>query len=227
MGGKRVASGIQTISLGSVNCYLVPAGRDFVLIDTSLPQKRAELEAKLARAGCVFGTLKLIVLTHGDYDHAGNAAHLRERFGAKIVMHPADAGRVELADWSWNVKPKPDRFALPFRLVSRFVKPGPFDVFQPDAYVEDGQLLSDYGFDARILHLPGHTKGSIGVLTADGALFCGDLFDSLLGRPSLHFFIDDMAAAKASLQRLRTLPITTVHPGHGRPFRLDRVKGDP
>ena len=49
-----------------------------MLIDTGKPEKRADLVARLERAGCRPGDLRLIVLTHGDYDHAGNAAYLRE-----------------------------------------------------------------------------------------------------------------------------------------------------
>ena len=168
---------------------------------------------KLRIAGCTPGDLKLIVLTHGDYDHAGNAAYLRAKYGVGIAMHRADAGRVERADWSLGMKPKPDKFPLLFRTVSAFVRPGPFDAFTPDVFVEDGQDLRAYGLDATILHLPGHTRGSIGVLTAAGDLFCGDLMDSMMGRPSLEFFIDDMAAAEASLARLRSLDVAHGLPG--------------
>jgi len=42
-------------------------------------------------------------------------------------------------------------------------------------FLEEGQPLSDVGLDASVLHLPGHSKGSIGILTASGDLFCGDL----------------------------------------------------
>jgi glyoxylase-like metal-dependent hydrolase (beta-lactamase superfamily II) len=163
------------------------------------------------------------VLTHGDYDHAGNASYLRERYGVKIGMHRADAERVERGDWHLGMKPKPDRFPLRFRLVSALIRPGAFDTFTPDLLLEDGQTLSDFGLDATVLHLPGHTKGSIGVLTGDGKLFCGDLMDSMMGRPSLEFFIDDMEAATTSLERLATLPVKTVYPGHGKPFDLGRV----
>ena len=74
----------------------------------------------------------------------------------------------------------------------------------------------------QVLHLPGHTKGSIGILTADRALFCGDLMDSM-GRPSLEFFIADMTAATASLKKLRSLETDRIYPGHGKPFRLSQV----
>lgn len=220
----RTAPRVLSIRLASVNCYLVRAGDGFVLIDSSKPEKRSELREALTRAGCVPGRLNLVLLTHGDYDHAGNAAYLRDRYRTRIAMHRDDAERVERGDWSVHMKAKPDKFGLLFRVVSMFIKPGPFDTFVADLFVEDGQQLSDFDFDATVLHLAGHTKGSIGVLTAEGDLFCGDLMDSMMGRPSFEFFIDDMAAAKKSLRRLRSLDVSLVYPGHGRPFHLEQVQ---
>lgn len=209
---------IKTINFGGVNCYLVKTGDGYVLIDTGIPTKRTSLEKELASAGCQPGNLKLIVLTHGDYDHAGNAAYLREKYGTKIAMHNSDSGRVERGDWNWGLKAKPDKFPIIFRIVSVFIRPGKFDTFKSDIYVEDGQGLSEYGFDAKILYLPGHTKGSIGLLTDSGDIFCGDLMDNMFGKPGLQFFIDDLAAAHASVEKLKKLNIKTVYPGHGKPF---------
>ncbi len=215
---------VETICLASVNSYLLAAGDGFVLIDTGKPEKREELLRRLRAAGCEPGDLRLIVLTHGDYDHAGNAAFLHELYGAPVAMHAADAPRVQTGDWSVGMKPRPDKFPLLFRTMSLFLRPGAFDTFTPDVLLEDGQGLEPSGLDAQVVHLPGHTAGSIGVLTGDGDLFCGDLMDSMLVRPSLEFFIDDMRAAQASLARLRLLDVEAVHPGHGKHFKLDQVK---
>ena len=218
-----MAQQVIRIDLGGVNCYLAPAGNGFVLIDTGTPEKRALLDGRLSRAGCSVGSIKLIVITHGDYDHAGNAVYLREKHGTRIAMHSEDAGRVARGDWRLGFKPKPDKFVWLFREVSRFVSVGEFEGFEPDIYLEDGQSLEEYGFDAIVLHLPGHTRGSIGLLTGSSELMCGDVMDGL-GRPSLHFFIDDMRAAQESLGRLRGLGIEMVYPGHGKPFLLQRVR---
>lgn len=196
------------------------------MIDCCKPEKRREFEEELTRAGCTPGSINLIVLTHGDYDHAGNAKYLRDRYGTKIAMHREDAGRVETGDWRANMKPKPDKFGLLFRTVSLFIKPGAFDTFTPDVLLGDRQALSGYGLDATVLHLPGHTKGSIGILTAPGDLFCGDLFDSMMGKASFEFFIDDMVAARASLARLRSLDVRVVYPGHGKPFQMGEIRSD-
>lgn len=213
---------IRTINYGSVNCYLIRVGEGFLLIDTGLPSKRTKLEQELEAAGCTRGKLRLIVLTHGDYDHAGNAAYLREKYGSKIAIHAGESGKVERADWTWGMKAKPDKFPLAYRFMSFFIRPGQFDKFKPDLYVEDGQSLSEYGYDAQVVFLPGHTMGSVGVLTTDGILFCGDLMDNMR-KPGLEFFIDDLAAANSSVRKLDGLKIKTVYPGHGKPFSWQQL----
>jgi hydroxyacylglutathione hydrolase len=203
--------------LGSVNCYLVAATGGFVLIDTGSSNRRAELERELTSAGCQPGDLKLIVLTHGDFDHTGNAAYLREKFGAKIAMHWDDSGMVEQGDMFWN-RSSGNAFLRPIApLLFRFSKS---NRFSPDFYVGAGNDLSEYGFDARVLSLPGHSLGSIGILAADGRLFCGDLLENSK-LPATNSIMDDPAACEASLEKLQGFEIRAVYPGHGQPFSMD------
>jgi glyoxylase-like metal-dependent hydrolase (beta-lactamase superfamily II) len=214
---------IKTISLllpyhlGSVNCYLIETDTGYVLIDAGGSNKRTDLEKELESAGCKPGYLKLIVLTHGDFDHTGNAAYLRKKFGTKIAMHHDDSGMVERGDMFWNRK-KP--FILIRMMVPILFGFGKSDRFKPDLYIEDGYDLSEYGFDAKILHIPGHSKGSIGILTAGGDLFCGDLLEKK-DKPVLNSIMDDSAAANTSVEKLKSLEINTVYPGHGKPFPME------
>jgi hydroxyacylglutathione hydrolase len=205
--------------LGSVNCYLVETDTGFILIDTGGSNKRAELEKEPIGAGCQPGRLQLIVLTHGDFDHTGNAAYLREKFGAPIAMHEDDAGMAERGDMSWNRKSGNILFRMIAPLLFRFSKS---DRFEPDFYLEEGHDLSDYGFDARVLSIPGHSRGSIGILTAGGDLFCGDLLENT-NQPGLNSIMDDSATANVSVEKLRSLGINTVYPGHGKPFPMDSL----
>ncbi len=213
---------VKTISLslpyrlGSVNCYLIRTATGFVLIDTGGSNKRADLEKELESAGCKPGDLQLIVLTHGDFDHAGNCAHLRKKFGAKIAMHRDDSGMVERGDMFWNRQSANALLRVMTPILFRFSQS---DRFEPDLYVEDGYDLSGYGFHARVIQIPGHSKGSIAILTAAGDLFCGDLLAND-GEPALNSIMDDLAAANASVERLKSLEITTVYPGHGKPFPM-------
>jgi hydroxyacylglutathione hydrolase len=205
--------------LGSVNCYLVETGVGYVLIDTGGSNGRADLERKLDDAGCRPGNLKLIVLTHGDFDHTGNAAYLGEKFGAKIAMHEDDSGMVEHGDMSWNR----NKGGILLRMITPILFGfGKSKRFKPDFYINEGADLSEYGGDARVLSIPGHSKGSIGILTADDDLFCGDLFENTQ-EPALNSTMDDLAAANASIEKLQSLEIHTVYPGHGQPFPMEKL----
>ena len=224
MGGR-----IRRIDLG-VNCYLIDVECGYVLIDTGFPARRDKLDAQLAAAGCGPGELRLIVLTHGDVDHAGNCAHLRRTHHVPSAIHRQDVEMVRSGDMGVGRKGKPDRQVPLFRfmvwttgLLNKFTGMGAdFVVFEPDLLLEDGQDLSGYGLDARVVHLPGHSSGSIGILTYDGDLFCGDLLVNMT-RPSLHFFIDDLTRADESIRKLSRLGVETVHPGHGKPFPLGQL----
>ena len=103
--------------------------------------------------------------------------------------------------------------------MSHLVKPGKFDTFKPDLTIAEGFDLAPYGFDAQVLHIPGHSKGSLGILTPDGALFCGDLIYNFV-RPSATF-IDDLADWNASIEKLKRFKINLVYPGHGKPFAME------
>ena len=85
---------IEPISLWMVNCYLLTTDAGHVLVDTGVAPSRPLLLRRLAAAGCTRDTLRLVVLTHGDYDHTGNAAYLRRRWHAPIAAHPGDSGPV-------------------------------------------------------------------------------------------------------------------------------------
>jgi hydroxyacylglutathione hydrolase len=211
---------IKPINLGGLmgfgaNCYLVKTGAGgYVLIDTGYSTKRAEVEQGLEKAGCQPRNLKLIILTHGHGDHTGNCVYFREKYGTPIAIHRGDSEMVERGIRVSFIS----RIVL--NVLSFFMGLGKTERFKPDLYVEDAQDLSAYGFDAKVVHLPGHSKGSIGILTASGDLFCGDLITNQ-NKPVKHSIVDDVAEFDASLEKLKTLPAKTVYPGHGKPFAME------
>jgi len=203
------------LNISYVNSYLVKSDKFFFLIDTGMTNARRQLDAELEKQGCHPGELKLILLTHGDFDHTGNAVYIRQRFGTQIAMHKGDQGMLESGDMFWNRK-------FDNRLLRGLMKAFmPFKAQnqgKPDILLEDGISLSDYGLDATTYNTTGHSTGSICILTATGDLFAGDLLTNSTGKPMLNSMMYDKEAGVASLIRLKTLPIQTVYPGHGQPF---------
>ncbi len=93
-GDRSTSQTVTPLTLGSgmlsVNCYRITTERGFVLVDTGTRKQRAKLEERLWADDCDRASLKLILITHGDFDHIGSAAYLRRKFGAPIAMHEGD-----------------------------------------------------------------------------------------------------------------------------------------
>jgi glyoxylase-like metal-dependent hydrolase (beta-lactamase superfamily II) len=206
-----------SLRMGTVNCYLVRTAGGHVLIDTGGSNARKALSKELEGAGCTPASLRLVLITHGDFDHIGNAAYLRSAFGVPIAMGRDDAGMAELGDMFVHRK-RPN--TLVRTLVPIFAGFGKAEHFTPDILLDEGADLLQHGLEAQIIELPGHSRGSIGILAAGGDLFSGDLFENRRA-PALNSLMDDPAAAQASLAKLKALNITTVYPGHGQPFAME------
>jgi len=207
------------IRLGSVNCYLLEAGTRYVLVDTGCKNQRAFLEQELLRVGCEPGKLSLIVLTHGDFDHTGNAAYLHERYGAPIGIHAGDREMLTEGEMYANRK----RSSLIVKAIARALYGfGKAEQVSPDVALEAGMDLGQWGLDAEVVSIPGHSMGSIGILTATGDLLAGDLLENMK-QPQLGSRIDDDAAAAASIERLKGKGVRNVYPGHGQPFEMKEL----
>jgi hydroxyacylglutathione hydrolase len=217
------------LNLGFVNAYLLPVRDGYILIDTGMPFQWDTLEADLLKAGALPDRLKLAVITHGDMDHTGGCANLQKKYKVKIAIHPGDREQVEkglrLVRESGGQMGKLLTYAS--RLARNFQKTAPmapYEAFKPDIPLAEGQSLAPYGLDATVLHLPGHTPGSIAVLAADGALFVGDTLSNR-GGSYLSPYIHDRNQLRASIERLKGLQATTIYPGHGKPFPFAKIRG--
>jgi glyoxylase-like metal-dependent hydrolase (beta-lactamase superfamily II) len=134
-------------------------------------------------------------------------------------MHHDDWGIVERGDMLWNRR-RGIFQRLVGALVPMFSGFGKRERLVPDLQLEDGDDLSAHGFDAKVLSVPGHSRGSVAILTAAGDLFCGDLLTNT-EEPVVNSIMDDREAARASLERLKGMGAITVYPGHGKPFRME------
>lgn len=212
----------QRIDLGFVNAYLIPAADGYILIDTGMPQQWGRLEAELVQMGCLPDNLRLVIITHGDFDHTGNCARLQRKYQARVAMHSGDLAMV-------TTGAPVDRTARGV-MGKLFLSLGKlaggrtgFDTFQPDLLLEDGQDLSEYGLAARVIHTPGHTKGSVAILTENRLLFVGDSLSNRT-RPDSAPFIQDFRELRDSIARLKGLDARMIYPGHGKPFPFEDMQ---
>jgi len=220
---------IRHLALGMVNAYLVKTGNGLFLVDTGTAMSRSKLEQSLAQAGVTPGEIKLVIITHGDLDHIGNCAYLQKKYGLKIAVHEADAGLCRTGKTNFNRRRKSSplskvissiKYAL---LLKPMMKKFPLEAFEPDMILSDGQDFRDIGFDAKVVYIPGHTMGSIGILTTDGDFFSGDTFNNRK-KPTVAHIVENETALAVSLEKIRTLSIRNVYPGHGTPFSMVELR---
>ena len=203
-------SEITKIKCGTDNCYIVSEGKNAILVDTG---SKKYLDMVIAECGKY--DLKLIVLTHVHFDHAENADELSKRYGVPVAFHQADDELFE----SFDKQPLKcygitGRVVLGLSLkVLRKTK-----IVRPEnvVYIKDGDSLEDYGINAKIIGLPGHTNGSIGVDVDEKHLLVGDALDNWL-RPALGHLYYNLDDIKNSAEKIKSLGYRTYYFGHGKP----------
>ena len=194
---SRVVGPVAT----NVHILADPASREAIAIDTAIPSLDW-IAAELAERAW---TLKLIVSTHGHWDHIGDNAAVAAHTGADIAVHPLDRDR--LTD--------PQPVFAPFEI--------PPSV--PAVELAEGGVIRFGALRLRILHTPGHTEGSVCLQADDeGLLFSGDtLFAGGWGRVDLPG--GDPAAMVESIARLTGLEDHLgVLPGHGGTTTIGRER---
>jgi len=173
--------------------------REAIAIDTAIPSL-AWISDELASRGW---TLKLIVSTHGHWDHVGDNAALSGQTGVPIAVHPLDRDRL--------LHPQP------------IYAPFPIPPSVPAVDLAEGGVIRFGSLRLQVLHTPGHTEGSVCLMALDeGILFSGDtLFAGGWGRVDLPGGSPEQMAA--SIGRLGGLdPGTRVMPGHGPSTTISR-----
>jgi hydroxyacylglutathione hydrolase len=194
---SRVIGPIAT----NVHLLADPAAREAIAIDTATPSLAWIADELAARDW----TLKLIVSTHGHWDHIGDNAAVAAHAGAEIAVHPLDRERLE----------HPSSTSAPFDI--------PPSV--PAVELAEGGAIRFGALRLRVLHTPGHTEGSVCLLAEDeGLLYSGDtLFEAGWGRVDLPG--GDPEAMVESLTRLTRLEDTVrVFPGHGGVTTIGRER---
>lgn len=212
---------VQTITTkyfsATVNCYLIKTAQGFILIDTGGAKGREQIEKAMLEAGCTPQNVVLIALTHGHFDHADNARYFQKRFGGKIALHADDVEMVKRGNM-FLTRPLPLQGFINGMMWLMGVRH--FDKFTPDIILKEGDTLREFGFDATIHHLPGHSQGSVGFLTSDGDYFAGDVFTNLKGKPVMNSLIEKKSDLVASVEKIKGSGAKRVYVGHGEPFGL-------
>jgi len=221
----RIAPSLHRLGSSLVNSYLVEDGGEITIIDAGLPGYWGDMEAELAAMGRSLDEVRGVVLTHGDTDHIGFAERIHRERGVPVFVHELDAararGEIKKPSSGWGpVKVGPLVGFLLYTARKGGLRIPPLT---NAVTFGDGATL-DLPGAPRIVHLPGHTPGSVAVhVPAVDAVFMGDAFTTrsvLTGEsgPRPAPFTLDRAQAMTSLSKLDGFQARWVLPGHGEPW---------
>jgi glyoxylase-like metal-dependent hydrolase (beta-lactamase superfamily II) len=189
----------------SCNCYIVgdPETKQAIVID---PGDDADvLAASLAEKDL---TVTAIVSTHAHFDHVVAAGRLRELTGAPFYLHSEDG---PILDWLQESG----------RLFLGLELPPPPEV---DRNASEGEILTAGSARLEVLHTPGHSPGSISLVT-DTAVFSGDtLFAGSIGRTDLPGGDTDALLSAVRNKLFLLEEDMPVYPGHGPATTLGEEK---
>jgi hydroxyacylglutathione hydrolase len=186
-----------TVGLLEVNCYILAdeETKEAVVIDPGGDED--EILGVLKDHGL---NLKLIIDTHGHFDHVDANQPLKKATGAQIAIHEADGASLS----------QPSQEAM-------FFTGNRLRTSEADILLKEGDILTFGKYRLKVLHTPGHTPGGISLVLEDHPyVYVGDLlFAGSIGRTD---FPGGSFEALIAAVKTKIFPLGdnyTVYPGHG------------
>lgn len=216
---------VQRVRLSFANTWVVKGDSGYMVIDSGPPVKIESFIDKIKDLKIEPGQVKMALSTHVHFDHVGNTAALKKSLGCLAAVPEKEAcfideGGMEMpggltpftraAIWLANNAPE--------RLVKKIMYYKPFS---PDILLTPPMGLEKFGFEAKVLATPGHTKGSVSVITSQGDALVGDLAfndHAWLRRTVLPMFASCVKDVYESWKILLENNARVIHPGHGPAF---------
>lgn len=217
---------IHPIVLGPDHCYIIRE-KGTIMVDGGAPRKAREFAESIKKISVRPEDVRLIVITHGHWDHIASAKEIKELTGGKIAMHYREKEWLEK-----SLKPMPPGVTAWGKILSKMIT-----IYLPMVHIpatqvdvvigDEGLALEEYGIPGRVIWTPGHSSGSVSILLETGDAFVGDMAMNkfpLSLRPGLPIFAENNDKLKESWRSLLVRGAKMIYPAHGEPFSADIIR---
>lgn len=211
--------------MGYSNATLIVEGKNALLVDTGVRGNMKKFRILFRETGINPEQIKLIILTHTHYDHTGNLHKLVELTKAKVLVHenefenlkagftPIPTGQGKYSGFISKLGQK---------LYPTFASP---KAFTADYINKDEFNLATFGISGKVISTPGHTSGSQSVII-DENLISGDTFLNMKNGRIFPPFANNPKRLIDTWGKVFNMNITTVYPGHGKRFKIEKAYED-
>lgn len=201
---------VERIVCGNGNCYIISNGKDAVLADTCREKYRDKI-----LAACKPYNIRLLVLTHGHIDHIQNARFLSDILHIPIAMNNHDVNLIK-NNMNQSLSAHGILGKIVLKASEKSFREEEIPYFSPEVFLNDGDSLERYGVSAKVVSLPGHTEGSIGLDVAEKHLIVGDALMNMF-YPTVSMLYNDKTVMLQSAKKISAMGNRTIYFGHGGP----------
>jgi len=207
MGRNEILKDLFFIERGYLNAnHFVYRSKSPILIDTGYISDFSETERLITGIGVNLADVSLIISTHTHCDHIGGNRGIQQRSGCGIALHRIGRHFIDTRDdWStwWRYYHQDAEF------------------FKCTISLEDGDILDVGPHQFQVIHTPGHASDGIVLYNRRDRILISS--DTLLEKDMavMTLRVEGSTALlhmQASLQKLESLDVKMVFPGHGKPF---------
>lgn len=210
----------ENVGDAPISVYVIRGDNGDMLVDTGLSTTYKHILKWLETNNF---NITDIFITHAHPDHDWNAQRLKEKYNARIWIAEKDMSLIRNFSLQRQF-PTDKKYAFRVKWISLWTKTPFFKskAYTPDIIItkEGSELPNEYGYDFSIVFLPGHTMGSMGILTKD-TLYCGDSYAVINGQPMVPPHANNVELMHESISKIRTINPKYLACGHGVPYLFD------
>lgn len=198
------------------NLYVIKGKNGDILIDTGFIGIRRALKKWLDKFN-----IKLVILTHAHVDHTWNASYIKKLYNCKLAMSKQDIENIDNSNIQSTAAKK--RYRSWTKLMNFGMKKFTPSAFKIDIPLRDNQDIRRYGIDLKIVNLPGHTSGSIGIIYKN-YLFAGDALVNRKRHPEIAYQNQNNSDAKNTYQKILRIAPDIIFVGHDKAITIDKLQ---